>query len=91
MWHFLHWPYRSAIGALSRIPLPNQQHPWWRPVKDEAVVRRPVNVLTRRDRPQWGSREVWVVQEALRRVAEARHLRPSRDHVVGGLEIQVLS
>jgi hypothetical protein len=53
-------------------------------------VRRPVNVLTRRDRPQWGSREVWFVQEALRRVGEARHLRPSRDHVAGGLEIQAL-
>ena len=90
MRHFLHWSCRSAIGALSRTPLPNQQYPWWRPVKDEAVLRRLVSVLTRRDRPQWGSREVWFVQEVLRRVTEARHLRPLRDHVAGGLEIQAL-
>ena len=31
------------------------------------------------------------VQEAWRRVAEVRHLRPSRDHVAGDLEIQALS
>ena len=35
-------------------------------------MRRLVNVLTRRSRPRWGSREVWFVQEVLRRVAELR-------------------
>ena len=34
---------------------------------------------------------MWFVQEALRRVAEVRDLRPSRDHVAGDLEIQALS
>ena len=26
------------------------------------MVRRPVNVLTRRGRPRWGSREVWLIR-----------------------------
>jgi hypothetical protein len=34
---------------------------------------------------------VWFVQEALRRVTEVRHLRPSRDHVAGDLETRALS
>ena len=60
--HFLHW----ALSRRDRHPRlelsPDQQYPWWRPVKDEAVVRRPVNVLTRRGRPRWGSREVWLIR-----------------------------
>jgi hypothetical protein len=55
-----------ALSQRNRHPVqnppPNQQHPWRRPVKDEAVVRRPVNVLTRRGRPRWGSREVWLIR-----------------------------
>jgi hypothetical protein len=48
-------------------------------------------VLTQRSRPRWGSREVWFVQEALRRVAGYGDLRPSRDHVASDLGIQALS
>jgi hypothetical protein len=43
-------------------PFPNRQYPWWKPVKDEVVVRLSVNVLTRRGRPRWGSREVWLIR-----------------------------
>jgi hypothetical protein len=59
--HFLYRPCRSAIGARSRT-LPEKHHPWWRLAMDKAVVRQPVNVLTRCGRPQWGSRGVWLIR-----------------------------
>jgi hypothetical protein len=50
---------RAEDAAFSPLAL---SHPWWRPVKDEAVVRQPVNMLTRHGRPRWGSREVWLIR-----------------------------
>jgi hypothetical protein len=56
------------------------------------VVRWLVNVLTRRGRPQWASKGVWLIcSRGFEEGSGVRHLRPSRDHVAGGLEIQVLS
>src|SRR4051794_36896727 len=66
-----------------------QQHPLWRLTQDEAAVRQLVNVLTRRGQPRWGSREVWVIRSGgFEEGSGVRHLRPSRDHVAGDLEIQ---
>jgi hypothetical protein len=57
-----------------------------------AVVRRIVNVPTRRARPRWGSREVWVVRSGgFEEGGGGGDLRPSRDHVAGDLWIQALS
>src|SRR2546430_11342603 len=53
-------PPRSTLFPYTTLF--RSQHPWWSPVKDEAVMTRPVNVLTRRGRPRWGSREVWLIR-----------------------------
>jgi hypothetical protein len=76
-----------ALSQRNGRPVQNSsRYSWWRPAKDEIMVRQPVNVLTR-SRPEWGSREMSLIRSGGLEGSEGTASQLPRDHITGSLEI----